>query len=74
MKTIATDRDNTLIFTELYYEIDEFMKTFEGLFTGHLIGARRLYISSNETGNVGNRFGKVCHSGINSSNSGYISF
>ncbi|MBF0259738.1 MAG: hypothetical protein HQK62_13045 [Desulfamplus sp.] len=41
MKTITTYRDNTLIFTELYYEIDEFMKTFEGLFTGHLIGARR---------------------------------
>lgn len=41
MKTVDPDQDNVQIFTELYYEIDEFMKTFGSLLNKHLIGARR---------------------------------
>ncbi len=41
MKTIDPNQDNAAIFTELYYEINEFMKTFGSLFDAHLIGVRR---------------------------------
>lgn len=41
MKTIDPNQDNVRVFTELYYEINEFMKTFDSLLSQHLIGARR---------------------------------
>jgi hypothetical protein len=41
MKTVDPNQDNVQIFTELYYEISEFMKTFGTLFSAHLIGVRR---------------------------------
>lgn len=41
MKTVDPNQDNVQIFTELYYEINEFMKTFGSLLNKHLIGARR---------------------------------
>ncbi|MEZ4524890.1 MAG: IS982 family transposase [Desulfobacterales bacterium] len=41
MKTIDPNQENIQIFTELYYEISEFMKTFGPLLNAHLIGARR---------------------------------
>jgi len=41
MKTVDPNQENIIIFTELYYEISEFMKTFGGIFSEHLIGVRR---------------------------------
>jgi len=41
MKTADPNQDNVQIFTELYYEINEFMKTFGSLLNEHLTGARR---------------------------------
>lgn len=41
MKTIDPNQDNITVFTELYFEISEFMKTFGPVFSAHLIGARR---------------------------------
>ncbi len=41
MKTVDPNQDNVQIFTELYYEINEFMKTFGSLLNTHLTGARR---------------------------------
>jgi len=41
MKTIDPNRDNITVFTELYFEISEFMKTFGTLFNAKLIGIRR---------------------------------
>jgi hypothetical protein len=41
MKTVTPEQENTVIFTELYYEIDEFMRTFGSLLSAHLIGAHR---------------------------------
>ncbi len=41
MKTADPNQDSVQIFTELYYETSEFMKTFGPLFSAHLTGARR---------------------------------
>ena len=41
MKTVDPNQDNITVFTELYFEISEFMKTFGPLFNAHLIGACR---------------------------------
>ncbi len=41
MKTADPNQDNVQIFTELHYEINEFMKTFGSLLNAHLIGVRR---------------------------------
>ena len=41
MKTISPNLDNITILTELYCEINEFIKVFQPIFEKHLIGARR---------------------------------
>ena len=41
MKNIDPNQDNTTVFTELYYEISEFMKIFGPLLNAHLTGTRR---------------------------------
>lgn len=41
MKTVDPNQDNITVFTELYFEISEFMKTFGPLFSAHLIGIHR---------------------------------
>jgi hypothetical protein len=41
VKTISPNLDNITILTELYCEIDEFIKVFQPIFEKHLIGTRR---------------------------------
>lgn len=41
MNTIKLTQNNKTIFTELYYEINEFMTIFLPVFEKHLIGSRR---------------------------------
>ncbi|MDM8544803.1 hypothetical protein QUF90_27355 [Desulfococcaceae bacterium HSG9] len=41
MTTISPNQDNVTIQTELYSEINEFVKVFQPIFQKHLIGERR---------------------------------
>jgi hypothetical protein len=41
MKTVDPNQDNITVFTEHYFEISEFVKTFGPLLNAHLIGVRR---------------------------------
>ena len=41
IKTADPNQGSITVFTEFYFEISEFVKTFGPLFSAHLIGARR---------------------------------